>query len=245
MILFENCANSPQSCIEAESGGAHRIELCAGLPEGGTTPSLGMVKVALREVGIPIFPIIRPRAGDFVYSELEVKQMLSDMYAFRELGVAGFVFGALTASGMLDSEINHRLLRAAEGLPVTLHRAFDMSADLEVALEQAIDLGFTRVLTSGGQPSALLGADMIRKLRQKADGRIIVMAGCGITAENAADLVARTGVTEIHGTLQSMVTSPATHLYSDIARPSRPEIIPCDYPQTDASKVQKLINSFK
>lgn len=245
MILLENCANSVQSCVEAERGGAHRIEFCAGLPEGGTTPSFGALKVALQEVRIPIFPIIRPRSGDFIYTDLEVRQMLSDIYAFRELGVAGFVFGALTPDGTLDCEVNQKLLRAAEGVPVTLHRAFDMTRDMENALEQAIDLGFSRILTSGGQNTALEGSDAIRKLVHKAGNRIIIMAGSGITPDNALDLVSLTGVTEVHGTLQSTIKSPSVFYNPNASMQSRSDVHSYDYPETDSIKVRTLLNHFQ
>ncbi len=245
MILLENCANSVQSCIEAERGGAHRIEFCAGLPEGGTTPSFGALKVALQEVRIPIFPIIRPRSGDFIYTDLEVRQMLSDIYAFRELGVAGFVFGALTPDGTLDYEVNRKLLRAAEGVPVTLHRAFDMTRDMGSALEQAIDLGFSRILTSGGQNTAIEGSDVIRKLVQKANNRIIIMAGSGITPDNALDLVSQTGVTEVHGTLQSIIKSPSVFHNPNASMQSRSDVHSYDYPETDSIKVRTLLDHFQ
>lgn len=245
MILLENCANSVQSCMAAERGGANRIELCAGLPEGGTTPSFGTVKVALQEVNIPIFPIIRPRSGDFIYTDIEVRQMLSDIYAFRELGVSGFVFGALTPSGDLDVEVSRTLLRATEGLPVTLHRAFDMSRDLDDTLETAIALGFTRILTSGGQGTALSGADTIRRIVEKANGRITIMAGSGVTAENAESLIAKTGVTEIHGTLQHVIKSQSLYVNSEASMGSRIEIPSYDYPETDSEKVKTLLRSIQ
>lgn len=239
MITIENCANSVLSCINAEKGGANRIELCAGLPEGGTTPSLGMAKIAVKEISIPIYAIIRPRSGDFLYDSLELQQMLSDIYAFREIGISGFVFGVLTPKGTLDYEANHLLIRAAEELPCTLHRAFDMTCNYSQALEDAIALGFSRILTSGGAATAILGSETIQKLHKQAAGRINIMAGGGVRPENVIDLIKKTGVTEVHGTFQTHLESKMEYRNRDVSMGQTVQVQEYSYPTTD---IQKLLH---
>ena len=242
-LIIENCAGDVLSCLEAERGGASRIELCAALSEGGTTPSYGTVAAALRYCHLPIIPIIRPRSGDFPYSETEVDVMLEDIRVLRRLGVAGFSLGALTPDGDLDDELCRRLIREAEGLPVTLHRAFDRVASLETALEQAVTLGFACILTSGGTPSAVDSLDRIRHLVEQADGRIRIMAGSGITTDNARHVVRSTGVSAIHGTFARLRGSSMRH--SSVAFPpsSSAQIPERDIRVTDAEAISSIRQS--
>lgn len=211
MITIEVCINSVPSAIAAEAGGAHRVELCAALPEGGTTPSFGTVKKALELVQIPVFPIIRPRGGDFIYSETELAVMVEDIRAYRDLGAQGFSFGVLDKDGRLNKEANARLIEACGGRPATLHRAFDRTCDLEEELEVAIQLGFKRILTSGGEVSAPKGVDRLARLVRLASGRISIMAGAGIRPDNVRELVMQTGVKEVHGTFQSEEASQMSY----------------------------------
>ncbi|OFR38391.1 copper homeostasis protein CutC [Porphyromonas sp. HMSC065F10] len=243
-LIIENCAGDLPSCLEAERGGASRVELCAALSEGGTTPSYGTVATVLRCCHLPIIPIIRPRSGDFLYSGTEVDVMLEDIRALRRLGVAGFSLGALTPDGDLDDELCRRLIREAEGLPVTLHRAFDRAASLETALEQAVALGFTCILTSGGTPSAVASLDRIRHLVEQADGRISIMAGSGITADNARYVVRSTGVSAIHGTFARLRGSSMRH--SSVAFPpsSSAQIPERDFRVTDAEAISSIRQSL-
>ena len=196
---FEICANGVESCIAAQEGGADRVELCAGIPEGGTTPSYGEIKKA-REVlqGTLLHVIIRPRGGDFLYSSLELERMEADIDIARELGVDGVVFGCLNADGSIDMEANRCLLEHAKGLNTTFHRAFDRCNDPVKVLEQLIELGFDRVLTSGQRPTATEGTGLLRRLHELADGRIIILAGCGVNEENIKSLQAQPGVHEFH-----------------------------------------------
>ena len=242
-LIIENCAGDVLSCLEAERGGASRIELCAALSEGGTTPSYGTVAATLRCCHLPIIPIIRPRSSDFLYSETEVDVMLEDIRVLRRLGVAGFSLGALTPEGDLDEELCHRLIREAEGLPVTLHRAFDRAASLETALEQAVALGFACILTSGGTPSAVDSLDRIRHLVEQADGRIRIMAGSGITTDNARHVVRSTGVSAIHGTFARLRGSSMRH--SSVAFPpsSSAQIPERDIRVTDAEAISSIRQS--
>lgn len=209
-ITLEVCADSVRSCLAAERGGAHRIELCAGLTDGGITPSYGFVLDAVTRCHLPIFPIIRPRGGDFLYDEYEFSQMEEDIKQLRNIGVAGFVFGILTPDGRLDRDRNTHLLGLAKGMPCTLHRAFDMTRDMDEALGDAIDLGFSRILTSGGAPDALTGAGRLRELVKSADDRITIMAGSGVRPENAASIVSASGVSSLHGTLSRTIDGGMT-----------------------------------
>ena len=159
--MFEICANSAESCVAAQQGGAHRVELCAGMPEGGTTPSIGEIKVARKLIDIRLHVIIRPRGGDFLYtpSELDIKE--EDILAARQAGADGLLFGCLTPEGELDKPAMQRLMKAAKGLSVTFHRAFDYVKSPAKVLEELIDMGVNRVLTSGQMPTAIEGATLL------------------------------------------------------------------------------------
>lgn len=196
--MLEVCAANLASVLAAVRGGAERIELCQALSLDGLTPSLGLVRHVRESFAtLRTHVLIRPREGDFVYTAREVQVMEQDILALRSL-CTGLVFGALTPRGDVDLPVMRRLMQAAQGLPVTFHRAFDRCRDPFAALEQIIDLGCRRILTSGQQPSAAQGIDLLRQLRQRAAGRIIIMPGGGVTPDNAADILARTGCTEIH-----------------------------------------------
>ena len=199
MCKFEICANSVESCVEAQRAGADRVELCAGIPEGGTTPSYGDIVVARRVLTTTkLHVIIRPRGGDFLYSDLEKEIMLEDVRMACRLGVDGVVFGALTAEGDVDVAFMRELMTAAEGLSVTFHRAFDVCRNPFEALEQIIDLGCDRILTSGQEPKAEDGVELLRELVQRAGDRIIIMPGCGVNANNIAKIARETGAREFH-----------------------------------------------
>lgn len=196
---FEVCANGVESCLAAQAGGADRVELCAGIPEGGTTPSYGEILVARRVLtATRLHVIIRPRGGDFLYTPLELERMEADIDVARQLGADGVVFGCLCADGSIDVEANRRLMRKAAGMSTTFHRAFDRCCDPDKALEQLIDLGFDRILTSGQQPKAIDGAPLLRKLHEKAAGRIVLLAGCGVNETNIRALYEQTGIHEYH-----------------------------------------------
>ena len=197
--MVEVCANGVESCLAAQEGGADRVELCAGIPEGGTTPSYGEIKVARHVLTTTrLHVIIRPRGGDFLYSDLEVERMAADIAVCRDLGVDGVVFGCLKADGTIDVEKNRYLMECSQGMSVTMHRAFDRAADPEQALEQIIALGFNRILTSGQQPKAIQGVDLLARLNRQAAGRIILMAGSGVTEQNIKEIRDVTGLNEFH-----------------------------------------------
>jgi copper homeostasis protein len=206
-----------RSAIIAERAGAARVELCANLYDGGTTPSAGLIDAVKSRVRVPVFVLIRPRGGGFVYSGDETEVMRRDVEVARDRGADGIVMGALDANGGVDVGITRALSTAARGLPVTFHRAFDSAHDLAESLDVLIDLGVARVLTSGGTDRALEGADCIARLVEQADDRITVMAGGGIREDNVREVIARTGVTEVHARISS-VTRSAAH---DSGRPVR------------------------
>ena len=196
---FEICANGVESCIAAQEGGADRVELCAGIPEGGTTPSYGEIKTARRVLTrTRLHVIIRPRGGDFLYTPLELERMTADIDIARELGADGVVFGCLRADGTLDTEANALLMSHAKGMSVTFHRAFDRCANPQEALEELIAQGFDRILTSGQQPTALQGTPLLRQLHAQAAGRITLLAGCGVNEGNIATIARETGIGEFH-----------------------------------------------
>ncbi|MER7889487.1 copper homeostasis protein CutC [Micromonospora sp. NPDC094482] len=212
MTNFEICIDSVEGAIAAEAAGADRVELCSALFEGGLTPSIGTIEVALRSVDrIRVHVIIRPRAGDFIFSEHEVEAMVRDVRAAVAAGAHGVVIGALTAEGDVDVATTRRLIEAAGDASVTFHRAFDMVRDPFQALEQLIDLGVSRVLTSGQEVSVLEGAPLIAELVRRAGGRIIVMPGGGITPRNIARIVEATGAREYHFAALVTSDSPAVH----------------------------------
>ena len=196
---IEICCGSIQSAANAKAGGAVRVELCQGLIEGGTTPSPATIQYAVRELGLKVFVLVRPRGGDFCYNELEVKTMEEDVAFCKEAGASGIVVGFLHPDGTIDTELTRRFVQLAAPIPVTFHRAFDRCTDPLHALEQIIDCGCARILTSGCEPTAMEGADVLQQLVKQANGRIKILAGSGVTPENAAVLREKTGAPEIHG----------------------------------------------
>jgi copper homeostasis protein len=187
-----------ESAIAAQKGGADRIELCENLLEGGTTPSIGMIAVVRNHLNIEMNVIIRPRAGDCCYSEAEFEVMKQDIESAGEAGADGIVIGILKPNGTVDEERTRVLIDLARPMSTTYHRAFDITRDPIEALDTLIDLGIARVLTSGQAASALEGLSLLKELSQHAKGRIMIMAGAGINAHNASQIVEGSGVAEIH-----------------------------------------------
>ena len=207
-VLVEVCVDSVESAVAAEGGGAGRVELCSNLLEGGVTPSAGLIAAVRDKISIGLHVMIRPRAGDFCYSEEEIEIMRRDIVAAKDLGTDGVVLGVLNSEGLVDTPLTRELTELARPLKVTFHRAFDMSANLPLALEDVCAIGVDYLLTSGGEPTCLQGAEMIAQLVKAARGRVSVMAGAGIGHEEAAGIIEATGVREIHVGLSSPVTSP-------------------------------------
>ena len=197
---FEVCVDSPDGVRAAAEGGAERVELCSDLLEGGLTPSAGCLAVARRVPDVELVAMVRPRGGDFCYSASELEVLALDLAHAVEQGVDGVALGVLTPDAKIDVERTAELVRAARPARVTFHRAFDWIDDQVAALEQLIELGVDRVLTSGGAPTAPEGADRIRALVERAAGRIEVVAGCGVRVGVVRELVERTGVGAVHFT---------------------------------------------
>ncbi len=239
-ILIEACVDSVESALAAEHGGAGRIELCANLIEGGTTPSDGALALCRERLGIPIRVLIRPRGGDFLYSDTDFEIIRRDVLRAKDLGAEGVVIGLLRADGSIDLERTQRLLDAARPMGVTFHRAFDVCRILEEALEQLVILGVDRVLTSGQAACAPDGIPAIARLVQLAAGRIGILPGGGIDESNVVEVVRGTGVGEVHlrGTVEveSKMTFRAPHV--EIGNPAPPN----DYVRevTDAGVIARI-----
>ncbi|WP_294721791.1 copper homeostasis protein CutC [Prevotella sp.] len=214
---FEVCANGVESCLAAQEGGADRVELCAGIPEGGTTPSYGEIKVARKLLSsTQLNVIIRPRGGDFLYSPLEIERMKEDITICKELGADGVVFGCLTEEGTVDMDKNRQLMECAKGMSVTFHRAFDRTVDPFQAMEDIISLGCDRILTSGQQPKAINGTSLLAQLQEKADGRIILLAGSGVTEDNIRQIYEETKIHEYHFSARTSVASKMKNICSNV-----------------------------
>lgn len=210
-MILEIAANSVASALAAQEGGAGRVELCTALELGGLTPSHAQIALARERLRIPLYVLIRPRAGDFLYGELECETMLRDIETCASLGCDGVVLGMLDAEGRVDTARCRPLIVAAGKLGVTFHRAFDLSRDPAQALEDIVTLGCERILTSGMQGSAADGNALIRELVEQAGDRIVVMPGAGITAQNIAALATATGAHEFHASAKHQLPSGMHH----------------------------------
>ncbi|MBD8873570.1 copper homeostasis protein CutC [Rhodanobacter sp. DHB23] len=210
-MILEVAANSVASALAAQEGGAGRVELCAALELGGLTPSHATIAMARERLRIPLYVLIRPRAGDFLYDDDECEAMRRDIETCVALGCDGVVLGALDADGDVDMGRCYGLVAAAGRIGVTFHRAFDLARDPRRALDDVIALGCERLLTSGGQASAMDGAPLIRELIAQARGRIGIMPGAGVTDRNIAALAAATGAREIHASAKRQLPSRMRH----------------------------------
>ena len=196
--LLEVCVETLPEALQAVAAGADRLEVCAAMSESGTTPSIGLVEAILEHVKVPVFVMIRPRGGDFLYSAGEIDVMLRDIEAARASGAHGIVSGALDANGTIDQEGTEALLEAAAPLPFTFHRAFDMTRDLDESLDVLMAIGASRVLTSGGAETALAGVPVLSRLCVRAGQRLVIIAGGGVRSPHIAAIAANTGVREFH-----------------------------------------------
>ena len=205
------------SARKAQEGGADRIELCENPGEGGTTPSAGTIELVRQNLSIDVFVMIRPRGGDFLYSSYEFHAMKREISLCQKLSVDGLVFGILTPEGRIDVKRCKELIAKARPLKVTCHRAFDMTRDAVEALEDCIEAGFDRILTSGQQAQAIKGIPTLTKLVKKADGRISIMAGSGVNEETVEQIVEKSGVKEIHFSAMTFRESPMQYRNAQIA----------------------------
>jgi copper homeostasis protein len=240
-MKVEICVEGIDDAIAAEQGGADRVELCASLLEGGITPSDGTIRETKARLAIPIHVILRPRGGDFLYSQAEFATMLADVARLRELGIAGVVIGCLLADGTVDEPRTRALVEAARPLSVTFHRAFDVTADPEAALEVLIRCGIDRVLTSGQQPDAVAGIPLLARLHRQAAGRIIVM-GCGaLTAATIGRVRRETGLEELHFSALTERASGMAYRREEIAMGSAGTQREYRQNHTDAALVARTI----
>ncbi len=243
MKTIEICVDSPEGVIAARDGQADRVELCDNLFEGGTTPSIGSIKMARRVGGIKLHVIIRPRGGDFLYSDAEFDAMRIDVEAARSSRVDGIVIGMLTADGNIDKQRTTELVTLARPMSVTFHRAFDVCRDPFAALEDLIEIGIDRVLTSGQHADAIGGAETIKKLVETAGDRIVIMACGGIDETNACEMLDKTGASELHFTAFEEQASEMEHRNDSVAMGS--DDAPSEYLRrvTSADKVRLVIDA--
>ncbi len=237
-FTLEVIAFNIESCILAEANGVSRIELCDNQADGGTTPSYGFIKAARAILSIELYPIIRPRGGDFLYSDAEFDIIKSDVLLCKELGCDGVVIGLLNADGTVDKERTKILTSIAYPMGVTFHRAFDRTNDMFEALEDIIECGCERILTSGQKPTAYDGMDNIKALVQKADTRIIIMPGSGINSKNIVEIAQYTGATEFHSSARNFVKSKM-----QFAQPTMNEQLTNVH--LNAEEVTAIINALK
>ena len=227
-----------ESCLLAQSAGAHRIELCDNPGDGGTTPSYGFIKAAREKLQIDLYPIIRPRGGDFLYSDEEFEIMKTDVQMCKELGCNGVVIGMLHADGKVDTERCRALVDIASPLGVTFHRAFDRTYDPIKALEDIISIGCERILSSGLRPTALEGADLIKDLIRQAGGRTIIMPGSGLRANNIIEIAERTGAVEFHTSARTDAHSKMQYINSSMNEQLRSVTI-------DVNEVKNIVGKLK
>lgn len=243
---IEVCIDNLESLHLAIEGGANRIELCSSLALGGLTPSFGMMKQAAKLSTVPVYAMIRPRQGDFLYDDDDVESMLYDIDAAAEAGLQGIVFGILTAEGNIDIRKCARIVNHAKlnGLGVTFHRAIDQCHDHRQALENIIELGCERVLTSGLASNALAGVDVIAEMVQVADGRLSIMAGAGVSSDNVEAIVTQARVKEVH---LSGKSTRASHmkLVASSAKMGNPNLDDFIVPVTDPAAIRQVVDIVK
>jgi copper homeostasis protein len=236
-MLIEICTPSFHSALQAQEGGADRIELCVALELGGITPNFATIELTKQALSIPVYVLIRPRGGDFCYSESEMQCMLRDIEICKNLGVEGVVCGALQDDGLIHQKQTARMLQAAEGIDFTFHRAFDRCKNPFDALELLKNLGVSRILTSGQRPTAMEGVSLLAELVEKAEDKIIIMPGSGVNAANLLKIKALTNAKEFHFSAKSTIQSPFLfhNEMNDIL----------NYEETNLETVKKVVNLVK
>ncbi|MBI9055002.1 MAG: copper homeostasis protein CutC [Bacteroidales bacterium] len=240
-LKLEVCANSVESAIMAQKGGAHRVELCDNIYEGGTTPSYGSILIARETLNIDLNIIIRPRGGDFYYSDLEFEIMKKDVEFAKQVGVDGVVIGLLNTDGNIDKKRTAELVKLANPMSVTFHRAFDVCNDPFQALEDIINCGCNRILTSGQKNKAFDGIVLIRTLVEKANDRIIIMSGSGINEDNISEIHHKTDANEFHASLRNPKENGMVFRKKEIEMSSIPNISEFEKLVTDPKRVKKII----
>ncbi|MBU3927324.1 MAG: copper homeostasis protein CutC [Bacteroidetes bacterium] len=239
-IRIEVCCGSAQSAINAQTGGAHRVELCQNPEAGGTTPSAGEILMARNQLSIDLNILIRPRGGDFLYSEHELAIVRQDILFCKSVGVNGVAIGFLTKNGDIDQRLTTEMIELAHPMSVTFHRAFDMCREPETALEQLIGMGVDRLLTSGQQPTAAAGSSLIKQLVQQAGKRLVVMPGSGIREHNIQELIEKTGAPEYHVSARKTVVSSME--YCPVGVPMGKYSNNYEYQEIDGEVIRRLVN---
>jgi copper homeostasis protein len=238
--LVEVCAFSLESCLAAEKGGAKRIELCSSMYEGGTTPSAGLIQLAKQRISIEIHAMIRPRGGDFCYSDDEISVMQADIRIAKQLGCEGIVLGILQKNGRVNIAQTKALVALAKPMQVTFHRAIDMTPDYLEALEDIIESGCDRILTSGQKNTAMEGIENIKTLIKKANNRIEIMAGSGVNTDNAQTLI-HTGVDALHLTGKASRDSEMVYRKEGIAMGGLSEVPEYEIVYSDFEKIRAVV----
>ncbi len=241
-MVIEIAANSLQSAINAQLGGASRIELCSDLELGGITPSAGLIRKVRSVLHIPIFVLIRPRAGDFIYSDYEFETMLSDIEFCKSEKIDGIVTGILDNDAKIDKERLLLIKEVAGLLPITFNRAFDVTASSDDAIQTLIECGIERVLTSGQKSSAIDGRFLIKQLVENYGRKIIIMPGSGINENNIVPISDFTGAKEFHTSSRILIKSQMVHLHRDIKISSNNDNHENDYFISDLQKIKKVVN---
>jgi copper homeostasis protein len=238
--MLEACVDSVESALRAQAGGADRVELCDNLLEGGTTPSAGLIAACCERLRIPVHVLVRPRGGDFVYSEVDLDVMRRDIAVARQYGARGVVIGVLLPDGTIDLPRTRALVAAARPLSVTFHRAFDFTVDPDQALDDLIALGVDRLLTSGQAPTAALGTGILARLVRRAAGRIAIAAAGGLSEEHIVQVVERTGVPEVHVRATALLESTASYRPTHLSLLKQP--LPNEYDRavTDPERIRHL-----
>lgn len=243
--LLEICCYSVQSAIIAEQSGADRIELCSGVHEGGTTSGFASIKLTKELVSIPVHVIIRPRGADFCYSDIEFECMKLDIIHCKEVGIDGIVSGVLLPDGGIDIKRTKMLVELAKPMNFTFHRAFDMAKDHFLALDQLIEIGADRILTSGGEQTAVMGKQLLKDLVEKASGRIVIMPGSGIAHENILSLKKYTAAKEFHCSAKSLVRGKMEYKNSKIAMGGEENVPEFEFYEADSEKIRKIVSILK
>jgi copper homeostasis protein len=244
-VLLEICCGSIDDAIQAEAGGADRVELCSALFLGGLTPSIGTIREAKRRLKIPVMVMVRPRGGGFCYTEAEMATMERDVEAAVDSGADGVVFGVLESGGKIDVRRTKRLRQLMGKRQAVFHRAFDVTPDPFKALEQLVDLGITRILTSGQKDSVPEGVELIAELAERAGKRIEILPGGGIRAFNVREVVERTGCRQVHMTAWGAVRDSSTQARPEVTFGGALRVAEDSYEVTDAKLVKKIAGSLR
>lgn len=241
---LEICCYSVESALIAERAGAHRVELCDNYMEGGTTPSYATIKHAVQLLDIPVNVIIRPRGGDFLYSDIEYEIIKNDVLIARELNANGVVVGFLNEDGSIDEQKIKEIIELAKPMEVTFHRAFDMCKDPVIALQQLMEAGVKRILTSGQEDKAIFGAELLAKLVTQAGDEIIVMPGSGVNETNISELMEKTGAVEYHSSAKSFEKSKMKYFQPSVSMGDIKSLDEFRKITVDAHKVKALLEKI-